>query len=72
MSCFCQRKEPVFPLSLWQGLTLSGSSFKAQHAYPERMVTEAIVNAVVRRDDRRNRDVVIRLFDDRMEVDSGM
>ena len=75
MSCFCQRKEPVFPLSLWQGLSLSGSGFKAQHVHPERVVTEAIVNAVVRRDDRRDRrdrDVVIRLFDDRMEVDSGM
>ena len=72
MSCFCQRKEPVFPLSLWQGLSLSGSGFKAQHVYPDRVVTEAIVNAVVRRDDRRHRDVVIRLFDDRMEVDSGM
>ena len=35
---------------LAQGLTLSGSGFKTQHVYPERVVKEAIVNAVVHRD----------------------
>ena len=34
------------------------------------MVKEAIVNAVVHRDYRLNRDIFIRLFDDRVEVES--
>jgi ATP-dependent DNA helicase RecG len=55
---------------LAQGLTLSGSGFKTQHAYPERVVKEAIVNAVVHRDYRLNRDIFIRIFDDRIEIES--
>jgi ATP-dependent DNA helicase RecG len=38
--------------------------------YPERVVKEAIVNAVVHRDYRLNRDIFIRIFDDRIEVES--
>lgn len=55
---------------LAQGLTLSGSGFKTVHAYPERVVKEAIVNAVIHRDYRLNRDIFVRIFDDRMEVES--
>jgi ATP-dependent DNA helicase RecG len=55
---------------LSQGLTLSGSGFKTVHSYPERVVKEAIVNAVLHRDYRLNRDVFIRIFDDRIEVES--
>lgn len=55
---------------LAQGLTLSGSGFKTRHRYPERVVKEAIVNAVIHRDYRLNRDIFIRLFDDRIEVES--
>lgn len=55
---------------LAQGLTLSGSGFKTQHVYPERVVKEAIVNAVVHRDYRLNRDIFVRIFDDRVEVES--
>ncbi len=55
---------------LAQGLTLSGSGFKAKHVYPERVVKEAIVNAVIHRDYRLNRDIFIRIFDDRIEVES--
>ena len=55
---------------LEEGLTLSSSGFKAKHVYPERVVKEAIVNAVVHRDYRLNRDIFIRLFDDRVEVES--
>ena len=55
---------------LAQGLTLSGSGFKARHVYPERVVKEAIVNAVIHRDYRLNRDIFIRIFDDRIEVES--
>lgn len=55
---------------LAQGLILSGSGFKTHHLYPERVVKEAIVNAVIHRDYRLNRDIFIRLFDDRIEVES--
>jgi len=36
----------------------------------ERVVKEAIVNAVIHRDYRLNRDIFIRLFDDRIEMES--
>ena len=52
------------------GLTLAGSGFKAKHVYPERVVKEAIVNAVIHRDYRLNRDIFVRIFDDRIEVES--
>jgi len=52
------------------GLTLASSGFKAKHVYPERVVKEAIVNAVIHRDYRLNRDIFIRIFDDRIEVES--
>lgn len=56
--------------ALAQGFTLSGSGFKTRHLYPERVVTEAIVNAVIHRDYRLNRDIFIRIFDDRIEIES--
>jgi ATP-dependent DNA helicase RecG len=52
------------------GLTLSSSGFKTRHVYPERVVKEAIVNAAVHRDYRLNRDIFIRVFDDRVEIES--
>jgi ATP-dependent DNA helicase RecG len=55
---------------LADGLTLSASGFKTKHAYPERVVKEAIVNAIVHRDYRLNRDIFVRIFDDRVEVES--
>ena len=55
---------------LAQGLTLSGSGFKTLHLYPERVIKEAIVNAVIHRDYRLNRDIFVRVFDDRIEVES--
>ncbi|UUZ62045.1 putative DNA binding domain-containing protein [Polaromonas sp. P1-6] len=56
--------------ALTEGITLAGSGFKAKHVYPERVVKEAIVNAVIHRDYRLNRDIFIRIFDDRIEVES--
>jgi len=56
--------------ALAQGITLQGSGFKSRHLYPRRVVTEAIVNAVIHRDYRLNRDIFIRIFDDRIEVES--
>lgn len=55
---------------LAEGLTLSSSGFQTRHVYPERVVKEAIVNAVVHRDYRLNRDIFIRIYDDRIEVES--
>ncbi len=55
---------------LAQGLTLASSGFKTRHQYPERVVKEAIVNAVIHRDYRLNRDIVVRVFDDRIVVES--
>ena len=55
---------------LSQGVIHSGSGFKARHAYPERVVKEAIVNAVVHRDYRLNRDIFVRIFDDHLEIES--
>lgn len=55
---------------LSHGLTLSGSGFKTLHLYPERVIKEAIVNAVIHRDYRLNRDIFVRVFDDRVEVES--
>lgn len=55
---------------LSHGLTLSSSGFKTLHLYPARVVKEAIVNAVIHRDYRLNRDIFVRVFDDRIEVES--
>lgn len=55
---------------LAQGVTLSSSGFRTRHVYPERVVKEAIVNAVVHRDYRLKRDIVVRIFDDHLEVES--
>lgn len=55
---------------LAQGVTLSSSGFKTRHVYPDRVMKEAIVNAVIHRDYRLNRDIFIRIFDNRIEVES--
>lgn len=52
------------------GLTLAASGFRTIHRYPERVVKEAITNAVIHRDYRMNRDIQIRIFDNRIEVES--
>jgi ATP-dependent DNA helicase RecG len=52
------------------GVVHSGSGFKTLHVYPERVVKEAIVNAIIHRDYRLNRDIFVRIFDDRIEVES--
>ena len=52
------------------GLTMEGSGFKTRYRFPQRVVKEAITNAVVHRDYRLNRDIHIRIFDDRVEVES--
>lgn len=53
---------------LAEGLTLAKSGFRTVHRYPERVIKEAITNAVIHRDYRLNRDIQIRIFDNRIEV----
>lgn len=53
---------------LADGLTLAKSGFRTVHRYPERVIKEAITNAVIHRDYRLNRDIQIRIFDNRIEV----
>ena len=55
---------------LAKGLIMEGSGFKTRYRFPERVIKEAITNAVVHRDYRLNRDIHIRIFDDRVEVES--
>lgn len=53
-----------------KGLTLAKSGFETVHRYPTRVIREAITNAVIHRDYHINRDVHIRIFDSRIEVES--
>jgi ATP-dependent DNA helicase RecG len=53
---------------LAKGLTLATSGFKTVHRYPERVIREAITNALIHRDYRLNQDVQVRIFDNRVEV----
>lgn len=52
------------------GLTMEGSGFRTRYRFPARVIKEAITNAVLHRDYRLNRDIQIRIFDDRVEVES--
>ena len=53
---------------LAHGLTLASSGFRTKHRYPERVIKEAITNALIHRDYHLNRDVQINIFDNRVEV----
>ena len=53
---------------LAEGLTLAASGFRTSHRYPERVIKEAITNAIIHRDYRLNRDIQIRIFDTRIEI----
>lgn len=53
---------------LAEGLTLATSGFRTVHRYPERVIKEAVTNALIHRDYRLNRDVQVRIFDNRIEV----
>ena len=52
------------------GLTLSSSGFETVHRYPTRVIKEALTNAVIHRDYHINRDIHVRIFDNRIEVES--
>ena len=46
------------------------SGFVTEYQIPERAVKEAITNAVIHRDYHTKRDIEIRIFEDRIEIDS--
>ena len=52
------------------GLTLASSGFETAHRYPTRVIKEALTNAVIHRDYHINRDIHVRIFDNRIEVES--
>jgi len=52
------------------GLTLASSGFETVHRYPTRVIKEALTNAVIHRDYHINRDIHVRIFDNRIEVES--
>lgn len=52
------------------GFRMAASGFESTHVYPERVIKEAITNAILHRDYRYARDVLIRIFDNRIEIDS--
>lgn len=54
---------------LRSGLRIS-SGFVTQYQIPERAVKEAITNAVIHRDYHLKRDIEIRIFEDRIEIES--
>jgi ATP-dependent DNA helicase RecG len=53
-----------------KGLTIATSGFETVHRYPTRVIKEALTNAVIHRDYRVNRDIHVRIFDNRIEVES--
>ncbi len=53
-----------------QGLTLAASGFDTVHRYPARVIREAITNAVIHRDYSITKDIQVRIFDNRIEVES--
>jgi ATP-dependent DNA helicase RecG len=52
------------------GLRMAASGFETVHRCPARVIKEAITNAVIHRDYRINRDIHVRIFDNRIEVES--
>jgi ATP-dependent DNA helicase RecG len=52
------------------GFKMASSGFRTTHVYPDRVIKEAITNAVLHRDYRYEQDVQVRIFDDRIEIES--
>jgi ATP-dependent DNA helicase RecG len=52
------------------GIKLPSSGFVTQYKIPERVIKEAITNAVIHRDYYMKRDIEINIYEDRVEVQS--
>lgn len=55
---------------LERGVQVSPTGFEVKQKYPRRVVQEAITNAVIHRDYRLSQDIHIRIFANRVEVES--
>jgi ATP-dependent DNA helicase RecG len=55
---------------LRSGMRIPGSGFVTSYLIPDRAVKEAITNAVIHRDYFIKRDIEVRLFEDRLEIES--
>ncbi|MEK7518736.1 MAG: RNA-binding domain-containing protein [Patescibacteria group bacterium] len=64
------RQAHEYVLTLLQTGIRVPSGFKTVFAIPERAVKEAITNAVIHRDYHTKRDIEIKIFEDRVEVES--
>lgn len=56
--------------TLRSGLQVSPLGFKITQRYPDRVIQEAITNAVIHRDYRLNKDIHVLIFSNRIEVKS--
>ena len=56
--------------ALASGVQMGAFGFEIVQKYPVRVINEAITNAVIHRDYRLSTDIHIRIFDNRIEVDS--
>jgi ATP-dependent DNA helicase RecG len=56
--------------SLADGVRMGTLGFEVVQRYPVRVIREALTNAVVHRDYHVQRDIQVRLFDDRIEIES--
>lgn len=56
--------------SLAAGVQIGALGFEIAQCYPVRVITEAITNAVIHRDYRLSADIQIRLFANRIEIES--
>lgn len=52
------------------GITMSKSGFETVHKYPERVIKEGMTNAAIHRDYHIQRDIHVRIFNDRIEIES--
>ncbi len=55
---------------LRSGIAMPASGFVTKYQLPERAVKEAITNAVIHRDYHAKRDIEIKIFEDRIEIES--
>jgi ATP-dependent DNA helicase RecG len=62
------RDAVVYELA--SGIQMGPLGFEIVQKYPLRVLTEAVTNAVVHRDYRLNADILVRIFVDRIEVES--
>src|SRR5690606_28405153 len=65
-----RKARDVVVNELAAGIQMGPLGFEIVQRYPLRVITEAITNAVIHRDYRLNADIHIRIFADRIEVES--